>query len=82
MPGDVGSEAGCRALAEQIAAQEDRLHVLVNNAGANWGAPLAEYPDAAFDKVLALEREGRLPPDALPRCRCSRRRRATTTRRA
>jgi NAD(P)-dependent dehydrogenase (short-subunit alcohol dehydrogenase family) len=26
----------------------------VNNAGANWGAPLAEYPDAAWDKVLAL----------------------------
>ena len=28
--------------------------MLVNNAGANWGAPLAEYPDAAWDKVLAL----------------------------
>jgi NAD(P)-dependent dehydrogenase (short-subunit alcohol dehydrogenase family) len=26
----------------------------VNNAGANWGAPLEEYPDAAWDKVLAL----------------------------
>jgi len=26
----------------------------VNNAGTNWGAPLAEYPDAAWDKVLAL----------------------------
>jgi NAD(P)-dependent dehydrogenase (short-subunit alcohol dehydrogenase family) len=28
--------------------------VLVNNAGANWGAPLAEFPDSAWDKVLAL----------------------------
>ena len=26
----------------------------MNNAGANWGAPMAEYPDAAWDKVLAL----------------------------
>ena len=26
----------------------------MNNAGANWGAPLAEYPDSAWDKVLAL----------------------------
>src|SRR5206468_4348588 len=26
----------------------------INNAGANCGAPLAEYPDAAWDKVLAL----------------------------
>jgi NAD(P)-dependent dehydrogenase (short-subunit alcohol dehydrogenase family) len=28
--------------------------VLVNNAGANWGAPLADYPDAGWDKVMAL----------------------------
>jgi NAD(P)-dependent dehydrogenase (short-subunit alcohol dehydrogenase family) len=26
----------------------------VNNAGANWGAPLEEFPDSAWDKVLAL----------------------------
>ena len=30
----------------------------MNNAGANWGAPLAEYPDSAFDKVLALNVKG------------------------
>ena len=41
-----------------------RSHILVNNAGANWGAPLAEYPDSAWDKVLGAERQGRLPPDA------------------
>jgi NAD(P)-dependent dehydrogenase (short-subunit alcohol dehydrogenase family) len=58
VPGDVGSDAGCRALAEQIAAQEDRLHVLVNNAGANWGAPLTEYPDNGFDKVFATNVKG------------------------
>ena len=31
-----------------------RLHILVNNAGATWGAPLAEYPADAWDKVLDL----------------------------
>lgn len=51
---DLGSEAGCKALAAEIAKRESSLHVLVNNAGANWGAPLDEYPDAAWDKVLAL----------------------------
>jgi NAD(P)-dependent dehydrogenase (short-subunit alcohol dehydrogenase family) len=51
---DLGSEAGARALSEAIAAREPALHVLVNNAGANWGAPLAEFPDSAWDKVLAL----------------------------
>ena len=28
------------------------MHILVNNAGATWGAPLEEYPGAAWDKVL------------------------------
>jgi NAD(P)-dependent dehydrogenase (short-subunit alcohol dehydrogenase family) len=51
---DVSTEPGCRRLADALAAREPALHVLVNNAGANWGAPLAEYPDAAWDKVLAL----------------------------
>jgi len=54
IPASLGSEAGCNALAEELAGREERLHVLVNNAGANWGAPLAEYPDEAWDKVLAL----------------------------
>lgn len=51
---DLSSEAEARRLAGEIASREPALHVLVNNAGANWGAPLAEYPDAAWDKVLAL----------------------------
>jgi NAD(P)-dependent dehydrogenase (short-subunit alcohol dehydrogenase family) len=54
LPGDCGTEEGCRALADALAARETALHVLVNNAGTNWGAPLAEYPDSAWDKVLAL----------------------------
>ncbi len=54
LPADCGSEAGCQGLADALAERESALHVLVNNAGANWGAPLAEYPDAAWDKVLAL----------------------------
>ena len=58
LPGDCGTEAGCRALADAYGAREDRLHILVNNAGANWGAPLAEYPDSAWDKVLALNVKG------------------------
>lgn len=54
LPADVGSEAGARALAAAFAEREQALHILVNNAGANWGAPLTEYPDSAWDKVLAL----------------------------
>jgi NAD(P)-dependent dehydrogenase (short-subunit alcohol dehydrogenase family) len=54
LPADCGSEAGCQGLADALGERETALHVLVNNAGANWGAPLEEYPDDAWDKVLAL----------------------------
>jgi NAD(P)-dependent dehydrogenase (short-subunit alcohol dehydrogenase family) len=33
------------------------LHVLVNNAGSNWGAPYAEYPSSAWTRVLTLNLE-------------------------
>ena len=54
VPADLSTEAEARRLAEAIAAREPVLNILVNNAGANWGAPLAEFPDEAWDKVLAL----------------------------
>lgn len=41
------------SLVERIAAESPQgLAILVNNAGSNWGAPLADYPDAAFDKLM------------------------------
>jgi len=49
---DLSSQAGCDALAAELEAREEKLHVLVNNAGANWNAPYAEYPEAAWDRVL------------------------------
>jgi NAD(P)-dependent dehydrogenase (short-subunit alcohol dehydrogenase family) len=58
IPADLSTEAGCRGLAEAIAAREGALQILVNNAGANWGAPLAEFPDSGWDKVLALNVKG------------------------
>ena len=58
LPADLGTEAGCRQLADALAAREERLHILVNNAGANWAAPLADYPDASWDKVMNLNVKG------------------------
>jgi NAD(P)-dependent dehydrogenase (short-subunit alcohol dehydrogenase family) len=58
IPADLSTEAGCRGLADAIAAREGALQILVNNAGANWGAPLAEFPDSGWDKVLALNVKG------------------------
>ena len=51
-------ESECQRLAAEIAAREDHLDVLVSNAGATWGAPMAEYDEAAFERVLALNVKG------------------------
>jgi NAD(P)-dependent dehydrogenase (short-subunit alcohol dehydrogenase family) len=58
LPADLSSESGCRELADAFAARESRLDVLINNAGATWGAPMAEYDEAAFERVFALNVKG------------------------
>ena len=55
---DLSTEEGCRALADEMARREDRLDILVNNSGATWGAPLDEYDEAAWERVLALNVKG------------------------
>jgi NAD(P)-dependent dehydrogenase (short-subunit alcohol dehydrogenase family) len=55
---DLSSEEGCRALVRELEAREEKLHVLVNNAGANWGAPYEEYPESAWDRVLDVNVKG------------------------
>jgi len=54
IPADLSTEAECSRLAQQVGDRESAVHVLVNNAGATWGAPLAEYPAMAWDKVVDL----------------------------
>lgn len=49
---DLSTAEGCRTLAGQIAERESALHILVNNAGATWGAPLNDYPESGWDKVM------------------------------
>ncbi|WP_255660073.1 SDR family oxidoreductase [Pseudonocardia sp. ICBG1293] len=51
---DLSSEDECVRLATEVGEHEDRVHLLVNNAGATWGAPLEEFPAHAWDKVLDL----------------------------
>lgn len=52
----VADLAGAEAAVEligRVAARENALHILVNNAGKTWGAPLAEFPDKAWPGTLA-----------------------------
>jgi NAD(P)-dependent dehydrogenase (short-subunit alcohol dehydrogenase family) len=55
---NLSTEAGCRTLAEAVAGREEHLDILVNNAGNTWGAPLEEFDDAAWDRVLSLNVKG------------------------
>ncbi|KAL7423132.1 hypothetical protein Q5752_002432 [Cryptotrichosporon argae] len=54
IPADLGRYDECVRLAAELEKREDALHVLVNNSGVAWGAPLESYPDDAFAKVLNL----------------------------
>jgi NAD(P)-dependent dehydrogenase (short-subunit alcohol dehydrogenase family) len=58
LPADLSSEDECRRLAEAVAERESSLDILVNNAGATWGAPLEEFDEAAWERVLALNVKG------------------------
>ena len=55
---DCSNEQGCLGLAEAVGERTDRLDILVNNAGATWGAPMREFPDSAWDKVMNLNVKG------------------------
>ncbi|MCK9543173.1 MAG: SDR family NAD(P)-dependent oxidoreductase [Novosphingobium sp.] len=50
---DLSTEEGIRAVTDAVNAAGP-LHILVNNAGATWGAPIGEFPRAGFEKVLKL----------------------------
>jgi NAD(P)-dependent dehydrogenase (short-subunit alcohol dehydrogenase family) len=54
LPADLSSEAEAKRIAAELVEREGSVDILVNNAGANWGEPLATYPDDAWDKLLAL----------------------------
>jgi NAD(P)-dependent dehydrogenase (short-subunit alcohol dehydrogenase family) len=58
LPADCSTEEGCRGLADDLGHREPALHILVNNAGATWGAALAEHDDASWDRVLDLNVKG------------------------
>ena len=58
IPGDVSTPEGAAALAQATQARFDALDILVNNAGATWGAPLEEFPQSGWEKVVHTNVEG------------------------
>jgi len=58
LPADLSTEDGARRFAEQVGSSHPKVDVLVNNAGATWGAPLADHDTASWDRVLNLNVQG------------------------
>ena len=54
VPADLSTKEGRATLVEELGRRESKLDVLVNNAGAAWGAPLEEYPEEGWDKVMDI----------------------------
>jgi len=52
IPADLSGLEGIEKLVGEISKREGQLDILVNNAGATWGAPLDEFPEAGWDKVM------------------------------
>lgn len=51
---DLADPVQARALVEEALARLGQVDILLNNAGATWGAPAEDYPLEAWDKVMNL----------------------------
>jgi NAD(P)-dependent dehydrogenase (short-subunit alcohol dehydrogenase family) len=54
IPADLSDPTGVDEFVATLREHTDTVDILVNNAGAAWGAPLGEFPDAGFDKVMNI----------------------------
>jgi 3-hydroxybutyrate dehydrogenase len=50
---DVSTAVGCSDVLAQVQGRYDRLDILVNNAGFQHVAPLEDFPEAEWDRMLA-----------------------------
>ncbi|MEM8746957.1 MAG: SDR family NAD(P)-dependent oxidoreductase, partial [Actinomycetota bacterium] len=49
IPGDISTIEGIDALVADLTDREPQLDVLVNNAGAAWGAEYLDFPESGWD---------------------------------
>lgn len=58
IPSDMSTMDGVNHLASELAKITDKVDVLINNAGAAWGAPIDEFPEMGWDKVMDVNVKG------------------------
>lgn len=58
IPADLSTIDGIAAAVQAFGEKEEQLDILVNNAGASWGAPLEDFPEEGWDKVMDINVKG------------------------
>jgi NAD(P)-dependent dehydrogenase (short-subunit alcohol dehydrogenase family) len=58
IPADLSKPDGAESLAAAVTERFPALNILVNNAGATWGAPLEDFPQSGWDRVIGTNVEG------------------------
>lgn len=54
IPADLSKMEGIDGFVKAFTEKESKLDILVNNAGATWGAPLEEFPESGWDKIMDI----------------------------
>ena len=58
LPADLSRLDSIEALSAALGERESQLDILVNNAGATWGAPIEDFPEFGWDKVMDTNVKG------------------------
>jgi len=58
LPADLSGMEGITSFVAELTERESRVDFLVNNAGASWGAPIEEFPEVGWDKVMDINVKG------------------------
>lgn len=51
---DLSTPEAVVSFAKTFLADETSLHILINNAGRTWGAPIESFPDKAWPQIMAV----------------------------
>lgn len=58
IPSDLSNLDGIEMFVDELSKHETKLDILINNAGAVWAAPMSEFPEMGWDKVMDINVKG------------------------
>ena len=58
LPANLAELEGIDGIVAELGSRETGVDILINNAGVSWGAPLDEFPENGWDKVMDTNVKG------------------------